>query len=77
VYRPTARPTLGACPADRVVRNNSPGDPPDLLRVFMWNITNLAEVRGGGKPVLEELGPYVYRKWRIKEARCRLLLSRT
>ena len=53
--------------ADRMVRNDDPASPADLLRVFMWNITNLAAVRAGAKPVLDEVGPFVYRKWRIKE----------
>lgn len=27
----------------------------------MYNITNPDEVEGGGKPRLEEVGPYIYR----------------
>ena len=52
-----------------MIRNDDPSAPADLLRVFMWNITNLAAVRAGAKPVLDEVGPFVYRKWRIKEVR--------
>ena len=53
--------------ADRVVSNTAPGQPPDILRCFVFNISNLVEVRAGAKPVSQELGPYVYRKWRSKE----------
>lgn len=50
-----------------MVRNDRPGSPPDVLYAFVYNITNLAEVHGGAKPHLEEVGPYVYSKRRIKE----------
>lgn len=40
-----------------------------MLYAFMYNITNLPEVHKGAKPHLEEVGPYVYRKRRIKEVR--------
>lgn len=40
-----------------------------MLYAFMYNITNLPEVHKGEKPHLEEVGPYVYRKRRIKEVR--------
>lgn len=52
-----------------MVRNDRPGSPPDMLYAFMYNITNLPEVHKGAKPHLEEVGPYVYRKRRIKEVR--------
>jgi hypothetical protein len=35
--------------------------------VYLFNITNLAAVRRGAKPALAELGPFKYRKWRIKQ----------
>lgn len=34
------------------MRDNHPGDPPVFLRAYVLNITNLAEVQAGGKPVL-------------------------
>jgi CD36 family len=42
-----------------------------MIYIYMYNITNLANVRAGAKPHLDEVGPYVYRKWRVKEVRCR------
>lgn len=39
--------------AERFTRDDHPGDPPILLRMYFFNITNLAEVRdNGAKPVL-------------------------
>ena len=55
-----------AIAADRMVRNDQPGSPPDMLYVYLYNITNLEEVHQGAKPHLDEVGPYVYRKRRIK-----------
>eukprot|EP00892_Ulva_mutabilis_P002626 jgi/Ulvmu1/12364/UM009_0010.1 len=51
---------------NRMVRNDRPGAPPDMLYVFLYNITNLPEVHEGAKPHLDEVGPYVYRKRRVK-----------
>jgi hypothetical protein len=53
--------------ADRMVRNDLPGSVPDIIKLFFFNITNLEEVRVGQKPRLQEVGPYVYRVWRVKE----------
>ena len=38
-------------------------DPPltPLLKVFIFNVTNPDEILAGKIPVVEELGPYVYR----------------
>lgn len=33
---------------------------PVFLRLTLFNVTNPAEVKKGGKPNLVELGPYVY-----------------
>jgi hypothetical protein len=52
-----------------MVRNDLPGDSPDILNAYVFNITNLAAVRQGARPIVNELGPYVFRKWRIKEVR--------
>lgn len=40
---------------------------PDRVNMYLWNITNLDDVRAGARPVLQEVGPYELRKWRIKE----------
>ena len=45
-----------------------PGDAsPDLINFYLWNVTNVAAVRDGAKPVLQQLGPYMYRKWRARQ----------
>ena len=53
--------------ADRMVRNDVPGSPVDTVYLYMYNVTNLDGVRGGGKPHLQEIGPYVFRKMRVKQ----------
>jgi hypothetical protein len=50
-----------------MVRNDLRGSVPDTVKIFLFNITNLEEVRKGQKPLLREVGPYVYRVWRVKE----------
>lgn len=37
---------------DRHERNDHPGDPLDLIKAHMFNITNIEEVRQGAKPIL-------------------------
>lgn len=59
----------GARHADRMVQNVLPDNAPDILNAYVFNITNLAAVRKGARPIVNELGPYVFRKWRIKEVR--------
>ena len=50
-----------------MVRNDVPGSPPDTVYVYMYNITNLDDVRDGEKPHLQEVGPYVFSKMRAKQ----------
>lgn len=33
---------------------------PLLFKVYFFNVTNVAEIQNGGKPRVEEIGPYVY-----------------
>eukprot|EP00878_Enallax_costatus_P020433 GHUV01021604.1.p1 GENE.GHUV01021604.1~~GHUV01021604.1.p1 ORF type:complete len:442 (+),score=77.42 GHUV01021604.1:509-1834(+) len=52
---------------DARYRNNSfPGAPDDLYRVWLFNISNLDDVRQGAKPILVQVGPYVHRAYREK-----------
>ncbi|CAL8137069.1 unnamed protein product [Orchesella dallaii] len=39
---------------------------PIFMKVYIFNITNPAELKNGEKPVVEELGPYVYQQKRVK-----------
>lgn len=38
--------------AERYEGDNHPLDPPDYIRFYFLNITNVAEVRNGEKPIL-------------------------
>ncbi len=44
--------TSFACAAARYRNNTAPGNPADYFKVWLFNITNLEDVRKGGKPVL-------------------------
>ncbi|VUZ44068.1 unnamed protein product [Hymenolepis diminuta] len=41
-------------------------DTPILFSIYLFNITNQKEIEKGGKPRVQQLGPYVYREKRIK-----------
>ena len=49
------------------LRNDHATDPPVLVDFYLFNITNLSQVRNGSKPRLAELGPYVYVKHQVKQ----------
>lgn len=40
---------------------------PLILNLYVWNITNQEEFLDGGKPVLQECGPYVWREYHDKK----------
>ncbi|KAL3140914.1 hypothetical protein ABBQ32_005445 [Trebouxia sp. C0010 RCD-2024] len=50
----------------RYVRDDHPGDPVVQTDFYLLNITNLAGVKAGSKPVLQQLGPYLYKKHTVK-----------
>ncbi|KAJ6643475.1 Sensory neuron membrane protein 1 [Pseudolycoriella hygida] len=39
---------------------------PNELRIYLFNLTNKDEVTKGAKPMLEEIGPYVFEEWMEK-----------
>lgn len=39
---------------------------PFFINVYFFNITNAAEILQGGKPIVKEAGPYVYRQVRCR-----------
>lgn len=51
----------------RYARDDHPTDPIIFSRFYVFNITNLAHVKAGGKPDLQQLGPFTYRKHTVKK----------
>ncbi|MHA2251121.1 MAG: hypothetical protein ACXAD7_12220 [Candidatus Kariarchaeaceae archaeon] len=41
-------------------------DPPLYKRYYFWNLTNPTDFLAGETPLLEEIGPYVYRQYDTK-----------
>eukprot|EP01104_Vermistella_antarctica_P017998 TRINITY_DN6538_c0_g1_i1.p1 TRINITY_DN6538_c0_g1~~TRINITY_DN6538_c0_g1_i1.p1 ORF type:complete len:578 (+),score=110.87 TRINITY_DN6538_c0_g1_i1:159-1892(+) len=50
---------------DAWVNNTKDGDAATYMSFWMFNLTNQEEFEQGEKPVLDELGPYVYREWNV------------
>ncbi|CAH2091641.1 unnamed protein product [Euphydryas editha] len=39
---------------------------PLKFKVYLFNVTNAEDVNNGAKPILNEIGPYVYKEYRVK-----------
>ena len=50
----------------RYARDDHDSDPVIHSDFYVLNITNLASVKAGGRPELQQLGPYTYRKHTVK-----------
>ncbi|CAH0717471.1 unnamed protein product, partial [Brenthis ino] len=40
---------------------------PLTFKIYVFNVTNTDEVNEGGKPIVKEVGPYVYKEYRVKK----------
>lgn len=56
VWSPSSPPMTSA----RFQNDTNDLAPPILMSFYFFNISNLMEVRRGGRPVLQELGPYTF-----------------
>lgn len=64
IWTPFSPPDVDARFRSQAVTDTSA--PADLFNVWMFNITNIDEVRAGGLPKLEQVGPYVHRVYHEK-----------
>ncbi|GLI63214.1 hypothetical protein VaNZ11_006070 [Volvox africanus] len=62
VWRPDSPPAVHA----RFRGDPDPSGEPDYFRIWIWNITNLPDVRKGAKPKMAEVGPLTYVKSRVR-----------
>ncbi|KAG1668840.1 hypothetical protein FOA52_004935 [Chlamydomonas sp. UWO 241] len=62
VWRPDSPPEVDA----RYRSNAGTNGTRDFVEVFLFNITNVAEIRNGSRPKLEEVGPFTYAKVKRK-----------
>ena len=51
----------------RYSRDDQPDDPLVQTDFYLLNVTNLEAVKAGSKPVLQQLGPYLYKKHTVKQ----------
>ena len=51
----------------RYSRDDHPDDPLVQTDFYLLNVTNLEAVKAGSKPVLQQLGPYLYKKHTVKQ----------
>ncbi|KFM25479.1 Scavenger receptor class B member 1 [Auxenochlorella protothecoides] len=59
IWRPDSPPSVH----DRYAATNASVH----VRYYFFSITNIVDVRAGAKPVLEEIGPFIYTKHAIKQ----------
>jgi hypothetical protein len=62
VWRPDSPPSVDS----RYRGSLSDSGSPDYLSIWLFNITNVESIRKGYRPQLEEIGPFVYRKYHAR-----------
>ncbi|MFX0017266.1 MAG: hypothetical protein ACFFBT_07600 [Promethearchaeota archaeon] len=48
------------------ISNDYPDAIPEYRKFYMWNLSNPAQFLTGNRPILEEIGPYVFREYTTK-----------